>query len=116
MSKKSKLSKTELEWLREHHSNFTHQKIADRLNVCVDTAKRILMRHKLQYFPGAKYQTRPQPVTWQRPCILCGNTKPRAENQYKCDGCTERELEASRVFAFGEEPIRRQPKTLEIPF
>jgi hypothetical protein len=116
MSKKSKQSHAELEWLRSQHSNFTHHQIAERLGVCVDTAKRILMRHKLQYFPGAKYQIRPQPIKWRRPCIICGDTKPRTAAQYKCVGCTERELEASRVSAYSDEPLYKKPKKLEIPF
>jgi len=116
MSRKIILSPIELDWLKENHSDFTHQEIAERYSICIDTAKRTLMRLKLQYFPGAKYQIKPQPPKWQRPCIICGSKSERAKNQYKCDGCTEREAEASRVSSYDDEPARKKPSILEIPF
>lgn len=115
MSRKVQLSKDDLSWLQSEHSSNSHAEIAARLGVCVDTAKRILMRENLQYFPGAKYQTKPKPKTWTRGCIVCGNTELRTMYQYKCDACTEREAEASRQ-SICDDSIRKQPRKLEIPF
>lgn len=115
MSRKVQLSRDDLSWLKSNHSSHSHADIAERLGVCVDTAKRILMREHLQYFPGAKYQTKPKPKTWTRECIVCGDANPRTKYQYKCDACTEREAEASRQ-SICDEGNRKQPRKLEIPF
>lgn len=110
------MTEDDVAWLSSNHDLHSHRQIADRYGICVDTAKRILMRLNLQYFPGAKYQIKPQVKTWNRPCITCGDTNDRASGQYKCEACTERELEAQRSRGMFEEVERRQPAKLEIPF
>lgn len=116
MSRKIKLNKDDLAWLRGNHNEHTHTQIAVRLGVCVDTAKRILMRLELQYFPGAKYQTRPSVKGWTRPCITCSDEQPRPKNQYKCDECNNREAEVARSHSKYEDRLKRKPSKLEIPF
>ena len=116
MSRKIKLKKDDLAWLEVNHVAYTHTQIALHLGVCVDTAKRILMRHELQYFPGAKYQTRPTVKDWSRPCLVCGSTHPRPKFQYKCEECNYREAESVRKQAKNEYKSTRKPAKLEIPF
>ncbi len=115
MSRKTKLTALEIDWLKGNHEQHSHKYLADRYSVCVDTIKRILMRLNLQYFPGAKYQIKPSPPKWRRPCISCGCTKARAKQQFKCEACHDREADASRVFCDEEELRHRKPKTLELP-
>lgn len=76
-------------WLRAQHGNVTYATMADHVGCCVDTLKRILVRLGLEEFDGAKYQTSTssQIQTWQRPCMDCGNTKPRPKTWYYCRPC-----------------------------
>ena len=60
-------------WLTEHHAQVTLTEAARRLDVCVDTLKRILVREGLRDFEGAKYVVA-RKVTlamWERPCMDC---------------------------------------------
>ena len=111
MSRKVKLSNEELAWLKSNHDKFSHHDLAERYSCCVDTIKRILMRLNLQYFPGAKYQTRPTLPTWKRPCLMCGSTISRPRNQYKCDDCSQGEFERSSTPSVPKAPYK--PK---VPF
>ena len=88
-------------WLAKEHSNFTHQQLSSELGCCVDTLKRILMKRGLQYFPGAKYQFKKAPKTWQRPCSSCGCEKIRPKFQYRCDACHEKEENEFSFFDYG---------------
>ena len=69
----------------------TYKRMAADVGVCVDTLKRILHRHGIVEFEGAKYATSVEDlvVMWERPCNVCGNTTPRPKNQFRCDHCTE---------------------------
>lgn len=118
MSRKTQLPPDEVAWLKEFHNSYTHKELADRYDVCVDTLKRILMRLNLQYFPGAKYQIKPSPKKWKRPCMNCGCTKPRPKNQYRCDVCLDKEADASRVTFLDEESnqSRKKPYTPNVFF
>jgi hypothetical protein len=85
------LSDEQEKWLAKSHHLYSHQELADQIGCCVDTLKRILMRRDLQFFPGAKYQSRAAIPTWSRPCQNCGCTKLRPKFQYRCNTCHERE-------------------------
>lgn len=78
-----------MNWLREHHDTVTLTEAAERIGVCVDTLKRILVREGLRDFEGAKYVVaRKETVTtWERPCMDCGCTQPRPKNWYYCKKC-----------------------------
>ena len=118
MSRKIKLPDEEVTWLRKHHNDFTHKELAERYEVCLDTLKRLLMRLELQYFPGAKYQIKPTPESWSRPCILCGCNEPRPKNQYRCDTCVDREGDAERVALdqHQQTQARKKPYKPEVPW
>lgn len=79
----------DLQWLRENHTNVTLTDAAARMNVCVDTLKRLLVREGLRDFPGAKYQVArlTQTETWDRPCIQCGRRDTRPRNWFFCRPC-----------------------------
>jgi hypothetical protein len=65
--------------------------MADHLNVCVDTLKRILVREGIADFSAAKYVIANSEITktetWHRPCMNCGSTRPRPKWQYTCNAC-----------------------------
>ncbi len=70
-----------------------YTEMAVRMNVCVDTLKRILQREGLAEFDAAKYaasMSYEEPVMWERPCMKCRDATPRPKWQYICDRCTER--------------------------
>ncbi len=118
MSRKTKLPDEEVAWLKQFHNTYSHKELAERYDVCIDTLKRILMRLNLQYFPGAKYQIKPSPKKWKRPCMSCGCTKPRPKNQYRCDPCLDKEADARRI-AYEEEhktQARKKPYTPDVFF
>ena len=79
----------DLHWLREHHNEVTLTAAADRMGVCVDTLKRLLVKEGLRDFPGAKYQVARQRelLTWERPCISCGSREVRPKNWFFCRPC-----------------------------
>jgi hypothetical protein len=100
MPRRVTITDEDLEWLRQNHASVTYQFAAEKLSICVDTLKRVLMREGLAHFPAAKYlpSRRSAPNKWTRPCISCGSTKSRPKYQYRCDRCTER-LSASEDLA-----------------
>lgn len=79
----------DLQWLREHHHEVTLTAAAERMHVCVDTLKRLLVKEGLRDFPGAKYTVARQRevVTWERPCISCRSTEKRPKGWYFCRPC-----------------------------
>jgi hypothetical protein len=78
-----------MSWLRENHESVTLTEAADRIGVCVDTLKRILVREGLREFEGAKYVVARKEMvhTWTRPCMECGSTEERPKNFYYCRPC-----------------------------
>jgi IS30 family transposase len=70
-------------------NKYTYRAMAQRVGVCTDTLKRILMREGIAEFEGAKYAVAPakSEKTWSRPCIKCRTTTPRPKWQYICDPC-----------------------------
>lgn len=82
-----------LDWLDEAIDlGQSYQYMADHLGCCTDTLKRILHRHGLVEFEGAKYQSltiNPGPQ-WERPCMRCKSDEARPKYQYFCTPCTER--------------------------
>jgi len=95
MPRRSEYTSDDLDYLRKAvASNVSYAAMARKLGVCVDTCKRILHKHGIVEFQGAKYVVaaplHPTPTLWQRPCMRCGDTKPRAKWQYFCDGCREK--------------------------
>jgi molybdopterin/thiamine biosynthesis adenylyltransferase len=83
---------SQLDWLRANHQDYTFTEIASRLGVCVDTAKRILVRQGLREFEGSKYvlAQRRHIHTWDRPCLDCRKPEPRPKNWYYCRSCRSR--------------------------
>lgn len=82
------LTVDERSWLQSNWSNPTA--VASHLNVCRDTAIRILVREGLSSTRwGAKYTANPADDVqmWQRPCSNCGCEKSRPKWQYRCDTC-----------------------------
>ena len=75
-------------------------------------------RLELQYFPGAKYQIKPTPESWSRPCIHCGCNEPRPKNLYRCDTCVDREGDAERVTLeqHQQTQARKKPYKPEVPW
>jgi hypothetical protein len=66
--------------------------MAAHIGCCIDTLKRILVKMGLEDFPGAKYQValRLKPTQWNRPCMDCGDQKPRPRAWYYCPACRSR--------------------------
>lgn len=96
MPRRASYTDSDLEYLRRAvSSNVSYAEMARRIGVCVDTCKRILHKHGIVEFQGAKYVVaaplHPSPSLWQRPCMRCGCTKPRPKFQYRCDRCHELE-------------------------
>ena len=89
MPRRVNVDEENLSWLKANHSRLSHKELASKFNCCVDTIKRILVRHNLQDFDGAKYQVKRtyEEKTWQRPCMDCGDTKKRPKNWYYCIEC-----------------------------
>lgn len=78
-----------MNWLSKHHADVTLTEAAHKLNVCVDTLKRILVREGLRDFEGAKYVVARKVTVamWNRACMDCGCTKTRPKNWYYCKKC-----------------------------
>ena len=76
-------------WRTEHHAQVTLTEAARRLDVCVDTLKRILVREGLRDFEGAKYVVARKVTVamWERPCMDCKSTELRPKNWYYCKKC-----------------------------
>lgn len=89
MPKRVPITEQQYEWLEDNHTKVSYEHMAEQLNCCVDTLKRILVRRGLQEFDGAKYQL-PRDhdkQMWTRPCVCCGDTKPRDRGYYMCIRC-----------------------------
>jgi len=91
MGRRLSLSQDDINWLTDNHERLSLRALASEFSCCVDTIKRILMRHELRHFEGAKYQFKIPEKTWGRACIKCGCEKPRPKFQYKCIQCTTRD-------------------------
>lgn len=87
MPKVVRLSEADEAWLHANHHHLSPRQMADRIGVCVDTLKRILVRRGLANFEGAKYVATDRRAKWTRPCIGCRCTKPRPRGLYFCDPC-----------------------------
>jgi|ADGO01.1.fsa_nt_gi hypothetical protein len=90
MPKRIRVSPEDLDWLRNAIAEKRPlPEMAARLGCCLDTLKRILMRHGLADFPGAKYQLRRDANVqkWNRPCMGCGSTETRPKWWYFCTAC-----------------------------
>jgi hypothetical protein len=84
----------QVEWLRANHTRLMQTEMAAHIGCCVDTLKRILVRHGIVDFGGAKYcvaDRSHRPKTWNRPCMRCKSTASRPRNQYICDTCHGRD-------------------------
>jgi IS30 family transposase len=84
-------TKQQLAWLRANLNRMSYTKMAEELGVCVDTLKRILVRHNIAHFESAKYaqSQRSTVKTWNRPCMNCGCTRTRPKWKYICSPCKE---------------------------
>ena len=91
MPKKIMVADHDMQWLRDNHKNYRYPELADKIGVCTDTLKRILVREGLQDFAGAKYQvSRASKANqkWARPCMRCkwgGAPPPRERHKGKRD-------------------------------
>lgn len=92
MPKHISVTAEDIEWLRSAYATGTpFKEMAKRLGMCVDTVKRMMMRHGIAEFEAAKYVaiSTPEPQ-WSRPCMSCGDDTPRPKNLYLCPRCRER--------------------------
>lgn len=90
MGKKIDLTDADIQQIKDiYETNHDPTDVANLIGCCVDTAKRILMRHSIAFFEGAKYVTSEQSRVkkWTRPCMRCKCTEPRPMWQYFCDKC-----------------------------
>lgn len=85
------LSNDEIRWLRDAHGRGATQiEMADRIGVCVDTVKRMLVRHGIASFDGAKYlAVSTAPRTHTKPCLKCGDRTRRPTEYRLCDRCRD---------------------------
>tara|TARA_E500000075_G_C6997655_1_gene328595 strand:- start:3005 stop:3316 length:312 start_codon:yes stop_codon:yes gene_type:complete len=92
LPKPIQLDERELNWLKENHEQTTYAYMAERIGVCVDTLKRILVRVGLQEFDGAKYQLKRDTDTlmWSRPCLDCLDETPRPKMWFYCRSCRKK--------------------------
>jgi hypothetical protein len=75
----------QIAWLEAAvESGKSFREMASYLGVCTDTAKRILHRHDLMVFEGAKYALAIPTKMWNKPCLRCGCTEPRPKNLRYC--------------------------------
>lgn len=88
-----------LVWLRAAvDGEIAYSDMAAHVGCCTDTLKRILHRHGIADFEGAKYQKKEDVTKWKRPCSDCGSTKPRPKWQFRCNPCLERRRGSSNVY------------------
>lgn len=88
MPKPIPVTESDLDYLREAvEDGLTYRAMAKHLGVCVDTLKRILHRHDIVTFDGAKYQLKPTYKMWTRPCMTCKDETPREHGLYFCNAC-----------------------------
>lgn len=84
-----RLAPDQRDWLRAHHEAMRLQDLALRFNVHRDTMARMLAELGLRP-PTRKMAATPPPALWSRPCITCGDTKPRPRAHYMCPRCRSR--------------------------
>lgn len=89
MPKIASYAEDDLLWLRENHDTVTLTHAADRLGVCIDTLKRLLVKEGLRDFPGAKYQVALVHTvqTWDRACLGCRKRELRPKGWFFCRPC-----------------------------
>lgn len=91
MPRRVSVTEEHLDYLRSAvaSGSISYPEMARRIGVCTDTCKRILHKHGIVEFTGAKYVvSRPIKVdTWTRPCMGCRSTEPRPRNHYFCSDC-----------------------------
>lgn len=92
MPKKCLVTQSDIDWLRSHHTSLPYTAMAKRLNMCVDTLKRVLAREGIQEFDAAKYVVAPklQLQMWTRPCTGCRSPERRPKWTYFCSRCQRR--------------------------
>ena len=86
MPKKTKLTTEQLDWLRSLPPESLPVQ-AERVGVCVDTLKRILVREGIREFDGAKFVAPLKVNYWTRPCQFCKKCVKRPKWQFICDRC-----------------------------
>jgi rRNA maturation endonuclease Nob1 len=99
-----------LAWLNTAVSDGMHySKMAAHVGCCTDTLKRILHRHGIVEFEGAKFQSRTidNSLKWERPCMRCRDARPRPKWQYFCDRCTSQNERIQKDNASDEHSIIR---------
>lgn len=86
MPKTTDLTPEHIEWLRVSQEE-TLVAQAERIGVCVDTLKRILVREGIRQFEGAKFVAPLKVNNWTRPCLICRKSVKRPKWQFICDKC-----------------------------
>ena len=94
LPKPIEIDERELNWLKENHRKTTYALMADKIGVCVDTLKRMLVREGLQEFDGAKYQLKRDTdiKMWSRPCLDCLDETPRPKMWFYCRECRKKRV------------------------
>lgn len=90
MPKKTLVTEAHLAYLRKAvEEEVSYAAMARHIGVCTDTCKRILHKHDIVQFSGAKFiAAKPlEVVTWTRPCSGCGDKSPRPKWHYFCNSC-----------------------------
>lgn len=90
MSRKFDITPEQVSFLRDQYGRTTLKSLAERVGCNIDTLKRLLVRHSIARFPGAKFvpSRSSQETFWSRPCMRCRCTEPRPRNQYLCERCS----------------------------
>ena len=92
MAQEIKLTKRQLQWLKRNQLRRSYAEQAEKIGVSIDTLKRLLHKHGIRKFDGAKYARLPSEDAprWTRPCIKCGSTEERERGLYMCGKCRAR--------------------------
>ena len=92
MASEIRLTKRQLQWLKRNQSRRSYAEQAEHMGVSIDTLKRLLHKHGIRQFDGAKYARLPSEDAprWKRPCLSCGSTEERERTLYMCGKCRAR--------------------------
>jgi hypothetical protein len=93
MPRKIPVTQETVAWLANAvDSQMPLDRMAAHVGCCLDTLKRILMRHELMEFSGAKYipSRRHRAAFWERRCLTCRTIKKLPRNKFMCLECKVR--------------------------
>lgn len=92
MPKVVQLTPEQETWLATYGAIAPIGDVANALNCCRDTARRILTRRGIRFYKGEKFiphrkSIEPPPPTWDRPCLNCGRRETRERVYFLCTTC-----------------------------